>query len=356
MSEPDLDPAKVERFQGKMSGALNGAALALMTSIGHRTGLFDVMSLSRPATSHELAAAAGLEERYVREWLGAMVTGGVVEYAPAEARYSLPREHAALLTRASRPNNLAATCQWIPVLGSVEDRILECFERGGGVPYSAYSRFHAVMAEESDQTVVSSLLESIVPLASGLPEALARGIDVLDVGCGSGRALNRLAAAFPESRFMGYDLADEAIEAARAEARELGLGNARFAVRDAAALGHTQDFDCVTAFDSIHDQARPDKVLRGIAAALRPDGVFLMQDIAGTSHVHEDAAHPLAPFLYTISCLHCMTVSLAAGGLGLGAMWGAERAQRMLADAGFGRVEIRRLPHDAMNLYFVARK
>jgi 2-polyprenyl-3-methyl-5-hydroxy-6-metoxy-1,4-benzoquinol methylase len=351
-----LDSVKLERFQQQMLGTLNRAALALMTSIGHRTGLFDVMSRMRPATSAEISAEAGLDERYVREWLGAMVTGGMVDYTPMGATYVLPREHAALLTRASRPNNLAATCQWIPVLGSVEDRILECFERGGGVPYTAYARFHAVMAEESDQTVVSSLIESILPLAPGLLDALARGIDVLDVGCGSGRAVNRLAAAFPNSRFTGYDISAEGIGAARTEAFELGLANARFAVRDVAQLGHAGDFDCVTAFDAIHDQARPDAVLRGIAEALRPDGVFLMQDIGGTSRVEADVDHPLATFLYTISCLHCMSVSLAAGGMGLGAMWGSERAERMLAEAGFGSLDIRRLPHDPMNLYFVARK
>ncbi len=356
MAAPPLDSAKLERFQGQMLGTLNGAALALMTSIGQRVGLFDVMSQMRASTSEQIADRAGLHERYVREWLAAMVTGGVVDYSPECASYSLPREHAALLTRASRPDNLAAVCQWIPVLGSVEERILECFERGGGVPYSAYARFHALVAEESDDTVVHSLVESIVPLADGLPEALARGIDVLDVGCGSGRALNRLALAFPRSRFTGYDRCGEEIEAARSEAGALRLTNARFAVRDAARLGHMDDFDCVTAFDTLHDQARPDAVLSSIAEALRPDGVFLMRDIAATSHLDEDIAHPLSPFLYTISCLYCMTVSLAAGGTGLGAMWGSERVLRMLAEAGLGRVEVRQLPRDALTLYFIARK
>ena len=356
MSAPEFDSAKLEQFEEKMSGALNGAALALMTSIGHRTGLFDVMSRMRPATSAEIADRSGLNERYVREWLAAMVTGGVIDYAPAHATYSLPREHAALLTRASRPDNVAATCQWIPALGSVEDRIVECFERGGGVPHSAYARFHELVAAESDETLLCSLVDAIVPLADGLPEALARGADVLEVGCGGGRALNRLAAAFPASRFTGYDVSARRIEAARAEARELRLTNARFAVRDVARLGHTDDFDCVTAFDTIHDQAHPDAVLSGIAEALRPDGVFLMRDIAGTSHLDRDVAHPLAPFLYTMSCLHCMTISLAAGGMGLGAMWGAERALRMLAEAGLARIELRRLPLDTLNLYFVARR
>ena len=285
-----------------------------------------------------------------------MTTAGVVEHDPAGQTFSLPAEHAAALTRASSPGNVATTFQWIPLLGSVEDEVVRCFERGGGVPYSSYGRFHAVMAEESDQTVVAGLLEHIVPSVPGLAERLESGIDVLDVGCGSGRALALLARAFPQSRFAGVDASGTAIEIARGEARAQGLSNLRFDARDAAALDAAGDFDLVTAFDAIHDQARPAEVLAGIAAALRPDGVFLMQEIGGTGALHEDAAHPLATFLYTVSCLHCMTVSLSAGGAGLGAMWGERTARRMLADAGLGDVVVESLPHDPINRYYVARK
>ena len=355
-SSPPFDCARRDAFAERMLGVLNGGALALMLSVGHRTGLFDVMAGLAPATSAEIAESAGLQERYVREWLGAMVVGGVVEYAPEARTYRLPPEHAASLTRAARRGNLASTAQWISLLGGVEDPVVECFARGGGVPYAAYDRFHQVMAEESDHSVVAVLLDHIVPLAAGLLQALGRGIDALDVGCGSGRALCTLAAAFPRSRFVGLDLSAEAIGAARAEAAERGLRNVRFEVRDVADLEREGAFDLVTAFDAIHDQAAPAAVLAAVARALRPDGVFLMQDIGGTSRVEEDAQHPLATFLYTVSCLHCMTVSLAAGGAGLGAMWGVETARRMLADAGFGRVDVRSLEHDLMNFYYVARK
>jgi SAM-dependent methyltransferase len=352
--ETSFDPARAERFAARLTGALEGAALGLMTSVGHRTGLFDVMRALAPAAPAEIARQAGLAERYVREWLHAMTTARVVEHDPAGGTFFLPTEHAAALTRAARPNNLAATFQWIPLLGSVEDEIVECFAHGGGVPYSSYDRFHAVMAEQSDQTVLAGLLEHILPLVPGLPERLARGSDVLDVGCGSGRALARMAEAFPNSRFTGVDSSARAIEHARIEAR--GLANLRFELRDAAALEADDRFDLVTAFDAIHAQAEPAAVLAGVAAALRPDGVFLMQEIAGTGAVQEDAAHPLATFLYTVSCLHGMTVSLAAGGAGLGAMWGERTARRMLAEAGFGRVEVQALPHDPIDLYYVARK
>jgi SAM-dependent methyltransferase len=351
-----FDSAKAEAFAAQMLGDLNRGALALMVSIGHRAGLFDAMRRLPASSSETVAQEAGLHERYVREWLAAMTTGGIVEYDARTGRYRLPPEHAAVLTRESRPNNLAAMAQWIPLLARVEDEVLACFERGGGVPYSSFDRFHQVMAEESDQTVVAALREAILPLVPDLVPALERGIDVLDVGCGSGRALNLLARSFPRSCFTGYDLLPEQIAAARVEARECGLANVGFQVRDVADLEECEVFDLVTAFDAIHDQARPDVVLRAVARSLRPDGVFLMQDIRGSSRVERDVENPMAPFLYTVSCLHCMTVSLAAGGAGLGSMWGAETACRMLAEAGFAPVEVRSLPHDPINLYYVARK
>jgi 2-polyprenyl-3-methyl-5-hydroxy-6-metoxy-1,4-benzoquinol methylase len=356
MKTSTIDETRVEAFAGKLLDVLNAGALSLMTSIGHRTGLFDVMGTLPPADSTTIARQAGLSERYVREWLGAMVTGGIVEYDPDAGTYALPAEHAACLTRAARPNNLAATSQWIPLLGSVEDQIVECFERGGGVPYSAYGRFHAVMAEESDQTVVAVLVDTILPEVDGLVDALEQGVDVMDVGCGSGRALNLMARTWPASRFTGYDLSPEAVANAKREASELGLRNVHFEVRDLCDLDATDRFDVITAFDAIHDQADPEAVLAGISRALRPDGTFLMQDIAGSSHVHHDADHPVGPFLYTVSCMHCMTVSLSAGGAGLGAMWGRETACRMLAEAGFAKVDVRSLPHDVINYYYVARK
>jgi 2-polyprenyl-3-methyl-5-hydroxy-6-metoxy-1,4-benzoquinol methylase len=352
----DLDPVRVEAFGERILETLNGGALAIMLSIGHRTGLFDVMSKLPPASSEQIAREAGLQERYVREWLGAMVTGRVVDYDAATRTYHLPPEHAACLTRAARPGNMAVTAQWIPLLASVEDEIVECFERGGGVPYSAYDRFHAVMAEESDQSVVDVLVDSILPIVPTGIESLESGIEVLDVGCGSGRALNRMASTFPASRFTGFDLSAEAVARGNREAAELGLRNVRLEQRDVTAIGEQDRFDLITAFDAIHDQAAPDRVLAAIARALRPGGVFLMQEIAGSSRLERDLDNPVAPFLYTISCLHCMTVSLSQGGMGLGAMWGAETATRMLEEAGFREIQVRSLPHDVLNQYFTATR
>lgn len=356
MTTQSIDRAKTDAFTEKLIGMMNGAAVSLMISIGHRTGLFDVLDQLPPSNSQQIAKAARLNERYVREWLGAMVTGGIVLYDPATKSYHLPAEHAAVLTRAASPNNLAVQTQFLSVLGGVEDGIVECFHQGGGVPYEQYHRFHEVMAEESAQTVVAALESAVIPLAPGLADQLRAGIDVLDVGCGSGRAMIHLAAAFPSSRFTGFDFSVEAVERARAEAAEKQLNNVRFEQRDVSHLQADAQFDLITAFDAIHDQARPAQVLDEIYRALRPGGTFLMQDIRASSHVHQNIENPIAPFLYTISCMHCMTVSLALGGEGLGTCWGEEKAVEMLAEAGFQSVRVERLEHDIMNNFYIARK
>ncbi len=355
MSVP-FDDAQAEAFAGRMMDILNGAALALMTSVGHRVGLFDVMAEQLPATSAQLAEAAGLHERYVREWLGAMTTGGMVVHDPTAQTYSLPPEHAAWLTRAAGTNNLAMQAQHIPLLAQVEDPIVACFRDGGGVPYAAYPRFQQLMAEESGAVHDAALIDTILPLVPGLPERLRAGIEVADVGCGRGHAINLMARAFPASRFVGFDFSEEGVQAGREEAQRLGLTNARFEARDTTNVQEQDRFDLITAFDAIHDQAQPARVLAGIAEALRPEGVFLMVDIGASSHVHENIEFPLAPFLYTISCMHCMTVSLALDGAGLGAMWGEQKARKMLTEAGFGRVEVKRIEDDFFNNYYIATK
>jgi 2-polyprenyl-3-methyl-5-hydroxy-6-metoxy-1,4-benzoquinol methylase len=354
-----FDADKSDTFSEKLLTALNYGSLSLMISIGHRTGLFDAMRALPPSTSEAVAKAAGLNERYVREWLGAMVTAGVIEVDPTSTRYTLPAEHGAFLTRAAGADNLAVFTQYIGLLGSVEDKIVECFKKGGGVPYDDFLRFHAVMAEDSGQSVLSSLESHVLPLVPGLSDRLANGISVLDIGCGRGRILNRLAELYPNSRFTGMDLSVEAIGAARGEASQKRLQNVDFVVRDLSDFNETatpEVFDLITSFDAIHDQIKPLNVLKGIHCALKSNGVYLMQDIRGSSHVYNNVDHPIGTFLYTISTMHCMTVSLSQGGEGLGAMWGEEKAREYLKKAGFKTVETNRLAHDIQNNWYVVSK
>ena len=355
----EFDDAKAEAFAGQLLAALNHGSLCLMTSIGHRTGLFDSMRGLPPSTSAEIAHQANLNERYVREWLGALVTAGVVEVDPTSTRYHLPAEHAAFLTRAAAADNIAVFTQYIAVMAGVEDEIVECFKNGGGVPYARFPRFHAVMEEDSGLSVLSSLESHVLPLVPGLIEQLSTGIRMLDVGCGGGRIINRLAEMYPNSKFTGMDLSPEAIGNARAESARKGLQNTAFIVRDLSDFNDTAEraaFDFITTFDAIHDQAKPLNVLQGIHRALTDTGIYLMQDIRGSSHVYTDIGHPIGPFLYAISTMHCMTVSLAQGGEGLGAMWGEEKTREYLQQAGFRSVETHQLAHDIQNNWYVVRK
>ena len=351
-----IDETRVEAFAEQMLGVLNDAMLALMVSIGHQTGLFDTMADLPPSTSEEVATAANLNERYVREWLGAMVVGGVVTYDPSDKTYQLPPEHAVCLTRAAGPDNLAGVAQFVALLGNVEGGIVESFRNGGGVPYSAYARFQEIMAEDSAQVYGAILIDGTLPLVAGLVERLEGGIAVADIGCGEGIALNLMAGAFPNSTFVGYDLSEEGIAAARAEAEVLGLENANFEVRDAKTLDERDRYGLVTAFDVIHDLAHPAEVLKNIHRMLEPGGTFLMVDPAASSHLHENLEHPMGPFLYTVSTMHCMTVSLEQGGVGLGTAWGEQSARRMLAEAGFSEVEVEQIEGDIFNNYFIATK
>jgi hypothetical protein len=191
-----------------MVDVINKGSLSLMLSLGHRVGLFDTMASLPPSTSKHISIASNLDERYVQEWLAAMVVGKIVNYDSTSNSYSLPKEKAEFLTRQTKIYNFAALMQWIPVLGQVEDQIVNCFKKGSGVPYSSYKRFHEVMEEESAQTVLSGLSDWIIPLIPGLVEKLKEGINVLDVGCGNGRAINMMANLFPHSKFTGYDISE----------------------------------------------------------------------------------------------------------------------------------------------------
>ncbi len=353
-----LSAESLDEFGERYLDILNHGALAVMISIGYRTGLFAAMRKTGPATSHELAENAGLHERYVREWLGAMTCGGIATCDETGSVFSLLPAASAALTGSDGAENLAYLAQYVAMMGSVEDKVIDCFHRGGGVPYSAFPRFHEVMAQDSAQTVVGALFEHILPLVPGLTLSLHNGIDVLDIGCGRGKALLAMAKKFPNSRFTGWDLSAEATRDAANEANALGLSNVTFEVRDLSDFDKTAPlaaFDLITAFDAIHDQARPDHVLAGIRRALKPDGLFLMQDIGASSNVAENRDHLIGTLLYSLSCTHCMTVSLAQGGLGVGAMWGETMTREFLANAGFNHVERHTLPHDIQNYYYLVK-
>ncbi|MFC4270710.1 methyltransferase domain-containing protein [Sneathiella chungangensis] len=352
---PDFDGKEAEEFGEKLGDIINSGAIAFMISVGHKTGLFDSMADAGPLTSAQIAARAGLKERYVREWLAVMVTGGIVLYEPGARLYKLPAAHAASLTRGGALGNFAVYAQFIPMTGAIEDKLIDCFKTGQGMKYEDYPCFHQVMSEDSDQTVVANIFDLVLPLEPGLKDRLDAGIDVLDAGCGRGHALTALAERFPKNRFVGYDLCVDAIEAACDYAADAGVENIRFEARDLTDFDDVARFDLITTFDAVHDQKHPADYLKRLRRALRPGGVHLMQDIGGSAHLENNLEFPMAAFLYTASCAHCMAVSLGQGGDGLGTMWGWETAERMLKEAGYRRVERHMFEEDPMNVWFVSK-
>ncbi|HLZ69747.1 MAG TPA: class I SAM-dependent methyltransferase [Dehalococcoidia bacterium] len=346
------DPREVRAFAGKLFDFYNGAMVTFMVDIGRRTGLFEAAARG-PASSAELAGRAGLQERYVREWLAALTAGGVFTYEPAGGIYILPPAHAACLTGDPR-TNLTAPSRLPVLLGKFVPALAECFVNGGGVPYSAFRPEFTESQTITSRTRHDAWLLDGYLAVGGLRERLAAGARVADVGCGTGHAVNLMGRAFPVSSFTGFDIAADALALGEAEAREFGLPNVRFVRRDVAELPAQPPFDLITSFDAIHDQARPAAVLRGIRSALAPGGAYLMVEPRAGSNLEENLRNPGAPFAYGVSVLHCLTVSLAEGGAGLGTLWGEQIARRMLGEAGFTSVEVTPAP-DRLNNLFLCR-
>lgn len=339
---------------GHLLQVLNDGGICILASIGHQTGLFETMSGLPPATSTQIADAAGLNERYVREWLAGVASAGLVDYERGAKTFALRPDHAPFVTGGG-PDNLVRMLHLVTVMSQVSPKLVPAFRTGNGLSYRDYPDFHDLQAADSGPVHDAFLIDAILPLTGEIPR-LQAGIDVVDLGCGEGHAVNLMARTFPNSRFTGLDFEGEAIAAARAEAAAWGLDNVTFAVCDIAKEGPVDGYDLVTAFDAIHDQADPARVLANVATSLRQDGTFLIGDIAASSELENNLGLPYAAFMYTMSTVHCMPVSLGQGGAGLGAAWGVELAEQMLGEAGFTQIEQHRLDPNPFGIYLIARR
>ena len=361
-----MDEKKQIAFGNRMTDILNQGALNLAMGIGYRLELFDAMAASSsPLSARALAQKADLDTRYVREWLGIMVTGKIVDLMEKkddplgeESLYQLPPEHAAFLTRKSGANNMGVYTQELPLLTRLAmDEVAHGFQTGEGVPFSAYPRFQDFMGQLSDAKHEQVLVEKFLPGVDGgkILEKLKQGIRVCDLGCGQGVALELMAKAFPASFFVGVD--NDPVSLAAAQKK--GGCNLEFVLADAVTLsgkgGWADQFDYVTAFDAIHDQSRPLESLKAVGHILKPGGIFSMVDIDAASGHGGNLSHPMGPFLYTVSLMHCMPQGLDNKGAGLGMMWGRERAVALLKQAGFTRVDLCEMAHDPFNIHYQCR-
>jgi 2-polyprenyl-3-methyl-5-hydroxy-6-metoxy-1,4-benzoquinol methylase len=341
-----LEQAAVEAFAERVLGDYAGANAFFMAGIGDRLGLFKELAANGAATSDELATWTRLQERYVREWLGGMAAAGYLDYDPATGRYALPADHVPVLAEEAGPFFFgSAFFDFSTNFGETYRRLVDAFRDGGGVPQSEYG---AEVAESIERFTAPwfehMLVQQWLPLMPDTLAKLEEGAIVCDVGCGRGRALSKLAAAFPRSRFVGYDVYEPAIQAARARVQDAGVADrVRLEVRD-AAQGVGERFDVVTTFDVLHDSVDPRGILSAIRSALSSDGRYICLEI-NCADRPQDNLGPLGTVLYGLSLAYCLPVSLAEGGAGLGTLGLPEsRLSELATEAGFSKV--RRVPID----------
>jgi 2-polyprenyl-3-methyl-5-hydroxy-6-metoxy-1,4-benzoquinol methylase len=349
-----LDQAKVDQFVGKVLGDASATLVTFLAAIGDRLGLFKDLAASGPVTSADLASRTGIHERYAREWLGGMATAGYVAYDSATQRFSLPPEHIPALAHEGGPHFFGGVHELLPAMAGVIDQVTESFRRGGGVPQSAYDVHFWDGAERFTNVWFENLLtQQWIPAMPDVQAKLEKGAQVADVGCGRGRALIRMAEAFPDSRYVGYDVFGPSVDRATANAKAAGVADrVKFRQLDASA-GLPEQYDVVTTFDVVHDAADPVGLLRAIRAALRPDGIYVCLDINCSDKLEENAG-PLGAMFHGFSVLYCMTTSLANGGIGLGTVGLHEpKVRELCTDAGFGAVRRVPMENPFNNLYEV---
>lgn len=344
-------------YAGRVARTLNSGFITLMISIGHRIGLFDVLAALPPSTSKEVAAAAGLTERYVREWLAAMTTAHIIDYDARTATYFLSIEYASVLASGAGTNNLAPAAQLLSLLASAEDLVVAGFRGGGGIMPQAYDRLTEAISATKRLRIDEEYVDDLLDLMPRMRTRLDRGATVLDAGCGDGALLVVMARMFPRSTFRGVDISRAAVGRACDQLDEAGVENLDFALGDLKELDEPETYDLVLAFESLHEQAFPGAVLRNIAASLKDDGVFLLQEAAASSHLTRNVDHPFAPMMYALSCMHSVPVaSVDPRGQALGRMWGQERAAQMLAETGFTRTRFETLHSDPLRYYAVSER
>jgi SAM-dependent methyltransferase len=332
-----IDPDKVMAFVFRAVDEIGATLNTALVVMGDRLGYYRALA-ARPLTAEELAAATGTGEPYAREWLNAQAAGGIVEYDPATGLYTLPAEHAVALTDEHSPAYLPGFFQLAYGTLADADHITEAALTGGGRGWHEHnSHVHRGCERFFRPGYEANLVTSWLPALDGVPEKLAAGARVADVGCGHGASTILMAQAYPNSRFVGSDYHPESIEVARARAAEAGVADrVRFEVADAASFtGH--DYDLVTVFDALHDMGDPVGAARHAREAIAEDGTWMIVEPRAGDRV-EDNLNPVGRVYYAVSTLLCTPSSLSQPvGLALGTQAGPARIREVTTTAGFTR-------------------
>lgn len=352
-----MDTEKLGTFALRVWGYKQGEIVALMVHLGDRLGLYKAMAGAGSLGADELAKRTGLDRRWVLEWLRGQGAAGLVDTTDGEV-FDLSDEAAAVLADEDGSVWFAGGAfNGTPLPPETIPRLMDAFRTGRGLSYEELgpTAAHGIERLTAPWTKLV-LVPLILPSLSGVVERLEAGARVADVGCGAGVALVALAAAYPASRFEGFDPSSHALARARDNVEEAGLSNVTFHCAGAADLPAAPTYDFVLTLDCLHDLPRPAEAVAAIRRAITPDGTWLIKDIRSAPSWEENLRNPLLAMMYGMSVATCMSSSLSEpGGAGLGTLGlHPELAEQMCRDAGFTRFAVHDF-QDPANLYYEVR-
>jgi 2-polyprenyl-3-methyl-5-hydroxy-6-metoxy-1,4-benzoquinol methylase len=361
MAHAEVDPDRLKMFSFGVFTQLSGAVTAGMIHLGDRLGLYAALSgFDEPVTTHDLADAVGLDERWVREWAYNQAAAQLVEVdsSVSPERFSMSPEAVAVMASPDHPAfGMGMFHRFPQTMGALED-MPESFRTGLGHDYDSHGVEGAVGIERSfEPWNRHHLIPTVIPALEGVQSRLESGATVVDIGCGAGGLVLMLARQFPNSTFIGYDISRLALDRARERLAESGLANARFIDPRDQPLPSDHSVDLITTFDCIHDMTDPQSVMHSIRSAIADEGTWLLVDIKGRETFAENVEkNPMATLMYGISVLSCMSSALSEpGGAGLGTLGlPASKARAMAEAAGFTRFEKMDIDH-AVNAFYEVR-
>jgi SAM-dependent methyltransferase len=291
----------------------------------------------------QLAERTGLNERYLREWAATMAASGYLDYNASDETFRLTPEQALVFAREENTLFMGGAFQYAVACYRQLPKLMESFKHGGGVPFTDFGSDIIEAIERLFHAGYESwVAQEWIPAVPDVHQQLLAGGEAAEVGCGAGQCVIPVALAYPNSRFFGYDVDQVSIERAQAKAVAAGIANrVTFERIGAEDLPYSDRFDLVTAFNCIHDMARPPLALAAIRRIMKPTGAFLWSEGQAGDRLEENL-NLQGRTMYAASTMHCMTVSLAQAGEGLGAVIGETKACALGQEAGFSRFE--RLP------------
>jgi 2-polyprenyl-3-methyl-5-hydroxy-6-metoxy-1,4-benzoquinol methylase len=349
-----VDEAKLHQFVGQMLSDLGGAASVALVRMGDALRLYKTLHAQGPMTVGELAAAAGVNERYLREWASHQAASNYLSYDAATQKFALPEEQAMVFAVDDSPVNMLGAFDAIVAFLGNQEKVQPAFKNGGGVAWGDQtSCLFCATARFFRPGYHNNLVANWLPALDGVVDKLRRGAKVADVGCGHGWSTVLMAKAFPNSEFIGFDFHPSSIEHAQAHAREHHVSaNTRFEVAIAKEYPG-RDFDLVTFFDCLHDMGDPAGAAAHVRQSLKPDGSWMIVEPMAGDRL-EDNLNPIGRLFYGASTLVCVPTSLAQEvGAALGAQAGEAKLREVITAGGFRNV--RRATETPFNMILEAR-